>query len=101
MFLVVCESQETFADNFDWADFSSSLIIGKYKKPGTAQAGAARMAWNTHRMELILMLEKMYFAIFFSIFLWYKMWENITYAGIRTRYLSIRLILQKVIRKNF
>ena len=53
-----------------------------------AKDGADRMAQVTHRTELILTFEKMYFGTIFGIKV-----EKIAHVGFRTDYLSVRWIL--------
>ena len=56
----------------------------------------ARMAQNIHRTEVISMFEKNVYWCNFC----YKMLKNITYAGIRARYLFLHQILLGVITKQ-
>ena len=64
---------------------SESVVFGR-NKPGMAKVGAALMDQKAHRRELIFTFEKINSLVFFSGL---KCKET-AYAGIRSRYLSIR-----------
>ena len=89
----VCESKHQFGDGNSIVSImvislnhGENKLISVYNKARMAGVGAARMAQNNHRTELVFMFEKNVFWFKF----WFKLEENIAYAEIAIRYLSIR-----------